>query len=142
MAVPRPSPHADTRAVLAANDELYRAFESYDLARLDRIWVQADRTTCMHPSWQLVRGWKAVRESFVAIFAEPEKLRFTLTNVGVQIRGDLAWVTLCENISSGTLATRLSGQTMMATNILERGDDSRWRVVHHHASPMPKHNPR
>ena len=137
----RPTLHVDTRALLQANDAFYRAFESYDIARMDKLWIQAPRATCIHPSWQLLRGWPAIRQSFIKIFTEPEKLRFTLSNVGVQVKGDLAWVTLVENLSSSDQARRIRASTMLATNVFERGDDGVWRIVHHHASVMPAVNP-
>jgi len=142
---------ADVAALLAANEELYRAFEAYDLPRMERIWVQSERCTCVHPGWQLLRGWAEVRESWLAIFTGLEVLRFTLTHVQPEVRGDLGWLTLHENIASGAAGSRL-GSTVLATNIFERGADGAWRVLHHHAShvlrrvpargPAPRGEPR
>jgi ketosteroid isomerase-like protein len=120
-------------ALLAANEEFYRAFEAYDLPRMERIWVQSERCTCVHPGWQLLRGWADVRESWLAIFSGMEVLRFTLSHVQPELRGDLGWVTLHENIANGAAGAQL-GSTVLATNILERGADGEWRLLHHHAS--------
>jgi ketosteroid isomerase-like protein len=130
----------DDAGVLAANEEFYRAFESYDLPRMERLWVQAERSTCVHPGWQLLRGWADIRESWLAIFTGLEVLRFTLSDVRPHRQAALAWVTLHENIRNGPGPGRLAS-TVLATNVFERGDDGLWRIVHHHASHVLRRAP-
>jgi ketosteroid isomerase-like protein len=123
---------SDVEAIRAANARFYRAFESLDIARMDPLWLHAEHVACVHPGWPRLHGWEAVRESWAAIFRNTREMRFTLTDVQVEVRGDLAWVTCTENILSETRGN-VSVTAILATNVFERqvGD---WLMVHHHAS--------
>ena len=116
------------------NRRFYEAFESLDINRMEGIWLREDYIKCVHPGWALLSGWDAVMESWRRIFENTEQMRFTLANVEARVQGDLAWVTLYEN-----LASRLQGQTnaavVLATNIYERRADG-WFMIHHHGSPV------
>jgi ketosteroid isomerase-like protein len=116
-----------------ANEQFYRAFESLDIEQMAAIWVQTDRAKCVHPGWDLLEGWEAVRESWEAIFDHTDYMRFVLTDVAVHFYGHVAWVTCVENLTHAVAATRVS--RILATNIYEQSGD-RWRIVHHHASPV------
>jgi ketosteroid isomerase-like protein len=83
-----------------ANLEFYGAFESLDIARMDRIWLQQDYVTCIHPGWTLRVGWPAVRDSWVLIFNNTFAIKFELTEIQIQVAGDVAWVICTENITS------------------------------------------
>jgi ketosteroid isomerase-like protein len=115
-----------------ANARFYRAFEALDVAEMDRVWAHGEHAGCVHPGWPLLCGWEAVRESWRTIFANTEEMRFTLSDVNVNVDGDPAWVTCTENILSD-VAGRVSVTAILATNVFERGGDG-WKLVHHHAS--------
>ena len=120
--------------VIDVNRRFYEAFESLDIKRMEGIWLREDYIKCVHPGWALLSGWDAVMESWRRIFENTEQMRFTLTDVQARVQGDLAWVTLYEN-----LASRLQGQTsaavVLATNIYEQRPDG-WFMIHHHGSPV------
>ena len=59
-------------------------------------------------------------------------MRFTLSDVTVNVGADLAWVTCTENILAEA-GERISVTAILATNLFER-TDSGWRLIHHHAS--------
>jgi ketosteroid isomerase-like protein len=59
-------------------------------------------------------------------------MRFTLTDVRVEVREDLAWVLCTENILSEARGN-LSVTAILATNVFERRGEG-WLMVHHHAS--------
>lgn len=122
----------EVEAVRSANERFYQAFESLDLGEMDRVWAKGEHVKCVHPGWGLLTGWEEVRGSWEAIFRNTAEIRFTLTDVQIEIRGPLAWVALTENIlsqSQGNVAVT----SILATNLFERqGDD--WLLVHHHAS--------
>jgi ketosteroid isomerase-like protein len=122
----------DRTAVREANDRFYRAFESLDLAEMDQIWAHGDEVACVHPGWNRLHGWEEVRRSWAAIFQSTSEMRFTITDVRAEVRGDLAWVHCTENIISETRGS-LSITAILATNVFERRPRG-WRVVHHHAS--------
>jgi ketosteroid isomerase-like protein len=123
--------HAEIEAV---NARFYRAFEALDLARMDAVWAHGEGATCVHPGWSLLTGWPAVRDSWRAIFASTEEMRFTLSDVRVVAAGEIAVVTCTENILSD-VAGRITVTSVLATNVFERTPDG-WRMILHHASPI------
>jgi ketosteroid isomerase-like protein len=120
--------------VTRANQEFYQAFESLDIGRMDRIWAQQEYVTCIHPGWTLRIGWPAVRDSWVLIFNNTFSMKFDLTEIQVQVAGDVAWVICTENITSRQgEATQES--RVLATNLYERVGEQ-WKIIHHHGSPV------
>jgi ketosteroid isomerase-like protein len=122
----------DRAAVAEANARFYRAFEALDLAAMDAVWAHDDDVKCVHPGWPLLTGWGAVRESWQAIFANTEEMRFTIAEVRVVVRGGLGLVTCTENILSD-VGGRVAVTAILATNLFARDGDG-WRMIHHHAS--------
>jgi ketosteroid isomerase-like protein len=125
--------------VQRANERFYRAFESLDLRLMAAVWVHADRARCVHPGWELLEGWPAIRDSWEAIFANTDYMRFVITDVSVHSDGHLAWVTCTENLSDAPGSRAVTH--ILATNIYELSDDD-WLLVHHHASPILRPAPR
>jgi ketosteroid isomerase-like protein len=123
---------SDDAEVVDANARFYRAFETLDIAEMDRVWAHGEHVQCVHPGWPLLSGWDAVRTSWERIFANTAEMRFTVSDVRAVVGADLAWVTCTENILSD-VAGRVSVTAILATNLFERGPDG-WRLVHHHAS--------
>lgn len=119
-------------AIRDANDRFYRAFESLDLAEMDRVWAHGEHVACVHPGWNRLHGWEEVRRSWAAIFQSTSEMRFTITDVRVEARGDLGFVHCTENILSETRGS-LSITAILATNVFE-WHAAGWRLVHHHAS--------
>ena len=120
------------KAVAEANARFYRAFEALDLAAMDAVWAHGEHVKCVHPGWPLLTGWPAVRESWQAIFANTEEMRFTISDVRVETARDLGWVTCTENILSDVRG-RVAVTAILATNLFARSDDA-WLMIHHHAS--------
>jgi ketosteroid isomerase-like protein len=121
---------SDEDEVRAANQQFYRAFESLELPDMEAAWAHEGPVTCVHPGWPLAEGWPAVRESWATIFGNTREIRFDITGERIEVRGELAWVVCVERISSGD-----DRGAILATNVLRRGPDGRWRMVHHHGSP-------
>jgi ketosteroid isomerase-like protein len=121
----------DVDDVGAANSAFYNAFESRDLDAMSRLWEHADRVVCTHPGWASLRGWARVSASFFALFQNSEHLQFILTNEQVEIAGDVAWVSVDENILDTDGAT-----TVAALNVFTRDPDVGWQMVAHHGSPV------
>ena len=125
------TPAEEVAEVEEANARFYRAFESLDLAEMERVWARGE-VRCIHPGWSMLEGWDAVRQSWEAIFRSSEEMRFSIGRVQARVVGDLAWVTCTESILSDTRG-QLGVTTLLATNVFERGAAG-WRMVHHHAS--------
>ena len=120
----------EVEAVLAANAAYYEAFEARDLDAMSDVWLHDDDVVCTHPGWKTLHGWGAVAGSWFALFGGPQHLQFILTNARVQLSGDVAWVTVDENLISDQV-----GSTVAAVNVFRRVD-GRWRMVLHHGSPV------
>ena len=120
--------------VTKVNAAFYEAFESLDIANMDRVWAKQEYVTCIHPGWTLRFGWPAVRDSWVLIFNNTFSMDFELTEVQIQVAGDLAWVVCTENITSrqGDVS---QGSRVLATNLYERLE-GQWLMIHHHGSPV------
>jgi ketosteroid isomerase-like protein len=127
------APHEEHEtAVLQANQRFYEAFEQLDIEAMSAVWLHSERTRCIHPGWRTLRGWPAIRQSWIAIFSNTEEIKFTLTEISVNLSDRMAWVSCLENIiDSGNVLPVVS--TIEATNIFEL-IGSQWRLVQHHAS--------
>jgi ketosteroid isomerase-like protein len=137
----------DVAAVEAANEALYAALEAGDLDAMTDVWVSgADAddvqgAVCVHPGWPLLSGRAAVLRSYALIMANTDYIQFFLTDVTVEIHGDVALVTCTENILSGGEAGEdgepgpLLGGKVVATNLFRRTSDG-WRLWSHHGSPV------
>ena len=120
--------------VARANQEFYEAFETLDIMRMDRVWAQQEYVTCVHPGWTLRVGWPAVRDSWVLIFNNTFSMKFELTEMMVQVAGDMAWVICVENITSQQ-SDEPQQAKVLATNLFERIGDE-WLMIHHHGSAV------
>lgn len=124
----------DDAAVRRMNQAFYDAFEAQDLDAMSDVWDHGDDVVCTHPGWETLHGWGAVAGSWYALFEADVPLQFIVTNERVRIEGDLAWVTVDENLLDQ--ADRdMKGATVAAVNLFRRqGGD--WRMVLHHGSPV------
>lgn len=120
--------------VAKANEGFYRAFETLDVKAMENVWAKASYIQCGHPGWQILRGWDAVIESWRRIFENTPAIGFLLSDVSIEIRNNMAWVTLYENITSSVEGQMVSA-TVLTTNIFENGTDG-WRLIHHHGSSV------
>jgi len=124
----------EEKDVARANESFYSAFESLDIKQMESVWASDREIQCGHPGWHILRGWKPVMESWRQIFENTPRIQFMLTDLTIEVRGELAWVTLYENLNSS-----LEGQNVAAmiltTNIFRKGADG-WRMIHHHGSSV------
>lgn len=127
---PSPAAGADEVAVRAASLAFYDAFEARDLDAMSDVWEHSDRVVCTHPGWRTLRGWGSVAGSWFAIFGGPSPLQLILTNEQVSLAGDVAWVTVDENLLAPD-----GGGAVAALNVFVRSGD-RWLLVAHHGAPI------
>ena len=122
--------------VISINEEFYRSLEALNLDRMEKVWLDAEWVTCVHPGGPMLTGWEVIRDSWEQIFKGTQNIRFELTDTGVRIENRTAWVTCTENILH--LSTSgVSNVAAAATNIFLRTEDG-WRLVLHHASAIPE----
>jgi ketosteroid isomerase-like protein len=118
-----------------ANAAFYRAAESGLIERMEEVWAHEEWVRCVHPGWDLIAGWRQVRESWANIFEGGQKMRIFASDVSVYASGGFAWVTCTENITV-FYETSFDTAQAVATNLFVRRS-GRWLMVHHHASPVP-----
>ncbi|MFN3218235.1 MAG: nuclear transport factor 2 family protein [Acidimicrobiales bacterium] len=122
----------DHRAVVAANEAFYGAFEAGDMDAMRSVWTHTDRAVCTHPGSPMLRGWTAVERSWQLLLGAPLRPTFILTDVEVDVVGDAAFVTLVENM----VVPNGSG-VGTAINWFVR-DDDRWLMVGHVGAPITR----
>ena len=122
-------------ALREANARFYRAVEQLDLAAIDALWAHEGWVRCVHPGWEILVGWDAVRKSWEQIFANTRWLRITPTAVEAVVIADLGLVVCSENITSTTEGD-VGVSAAQATNLFRKAGEE-WRMIHHHASPAP-----
>jgi ketosteroid isomerase-like protein len=123
----------DREAVLRANDHFYRVFEARDLVAMSAVWAQTVNDCCIHPGWEIVRGFPAVMQSWRSIFSSGAPMRFRITSVAVSIEGDVARVHNVENIFVGDDSEPL-GRVAVTHLFVKR--EERWLMTLHHGSPI------
>lgn len=125
--------HEET-AVAQANESFYRAFESLKIEAMEAVWAKDADIQCGHPGWRILRGWGPVMESWKRIFENTPSMRFTLTDLNIQINGDIAWVTLYENLTS-TIQGQNFSAAILTTNMFQKRPDG-WRMILHLGSSV------
>ena len=124
----------EEQAVAKANEQFYRAFETLKIEEMEKVWAKDADIQCGHPGWRILRGWGPVMESWKRIFENTPSMKFTLTDVKVEVHGDLAWVTLYENLNS-TIAGQSYSAAILTTNMFQKSATG-WRMILHHGSSV------
>lgn len=118
-------PMDDEKAVLAANDEFYRAFADGDFPAMDELWAKEGPIACIHPGGPVLSTRADVMESWFEVLGSPNRPRIRCQKPIVFLHGDFAFVTCYEELGGGFL---------VATNLFTR-EGGVWRMVHHQAGP-------
>jgi ketosteroid isomerase-like protein len=124
----------EQREVEAANRAFYQTFETLDIQEMEKVWLRAPRIKCVHPGWPLLAGWGPIMASWERIFENTFSMRFTLTDVRVEVSGNLGWVVLIEELEAQGYDGPSRSQ-ILTTNLFEKHQGS-WFIAHHHASPI------
>jgi ketosteroid isomerase-like protein len=126
---------SEQEAVLRVNERFYKALGTRDLQLMDSVWVRESRAGCVHPGWIMLKGWDALRLSWENVFDPRDQVEVELSNVIVEVRGNVAWITCIQKLKYKS-RTPVGINISQSTNIFER-HDSGWLMVLHHASPIP-----
>lgn len=111
----------------------YRAFEARDADAMATIWDEADDILCVHPMSGPLNGREAVLTSWREIFSSDAVMRVSLELVQIYALESLVVHIVIEHLEV------LGGKRvapMLATNIYRQSAQG-WRMLSHHASPMP-----
>ena len=125
----------EQQAVAEANDAFYQALTQHDLAAMIELWFPADWAECVHAGWTALRGWDAVLDGWRLVFDSSSRFAVVPSDVRVRIVADVAWVSCLERIAAAE-GDQIHTSLTHATNLFVR-HDGRWRMVLHHASPVP-----
>lgn len=126
----------EEQSVLEANQRFYAALDKLDLEAMEAVWLHEEFVACVHPGWELLSGWEEVRESWARIFENTRRMRVEISEVSLHVEAETAWVKCIEQVTSA-FETGFSTAWVQATNIFLKREGV-WRLVHHHASPLPR----
>ena len=123
-----------------AETAFYEAFERADLAAMMAVWAERDDIVCVHPRGPRLVGFDAVRDSWAQIFSGgASNLRIRASDVRKMDGNSVAVHALVEVLTTASQPTA-PAQSVTATNVYELTDRG-WRMVIHHASPVPEPEP-
>ena len=120
---------------IAVNEKFYKAFNARDLDAMKSVWSSQGNLICVHPGWSPLNGVAPSMESWQGIFKNSGNMDIQVSDITVTASEDLAWVSCVEQIytiaSNGVLASKV-----FSTNLFQLNEGS-WKMIMHHASPMP-----
>ena len=103
---------------------------------MDNLWKHDENVICVHPGWELLVGWLAIRESWVMIFQNTEVIKFNITNPKIRLfDNDGTGIVVCQENIGSSINGQLDKIGVIATNIIERYED-RWLLIHHQGSSI------
>ena len=123
----------DPEQVIEANLNFYFALESLNVELMEEVWLTDGSACCIHPGGERLAGWENIRANWERIFKSTTFMRVDISEVSVEVRGSVAWVTCLESIATGA-GDQLHRARAYATNVFTFEDDSGWLLVLHHAS--------
>lgn len=126
---------SDEQNVREANQRFYAAMNAADIAEMDEVWADDPKAVCIHPGREAIIGYEQIRESWSVIFTATDSLSIVTSNELITIVDDVAWINCIETISL-MMEGGLAAAAAQCTNVFRR-TDGRWRMIVHHASPIP-----
>jgi ketosteroid isomerase-like protein len=116
-------------AILAANAAFYRAFNQADFEAMRELWARRVELLCFHPGAPLLVGREEVMDSWRSILRQRPAFTLRCDEPTVSVLGEVAIVACYEGTDD-------HAAHLAATNVFVSEDGS-WRMVHHHAGPLP-----
>ncbi|HET9653251.1 MAG TPA: nuclear transport factor 2 family protein [Usitatibacter sp.] len=121
-----------------AASAFYDAFERADLAAMMAVWAESDDVVCVHPRGPRLVGFDAVRQSWAQIFAGGLGLRVVTSDPCTFEGPSIAVQSVVEMVTAP--GSEADPTPVSATNVFELTENG-WRLVIHHASPLPSPDP-
>jgi hypothetical protein len=126
---------AEIDDLLTANDAFYASVSQLDLGLMEEVWLHEEWVRCIHPGWDVLVGWRKVKESFSHIFRDTAWIRVIPTAVTARVMGPIGIVSCAENITSDNDGEVGVGMAQ-ATNVFQQTPNG-WKLIVHHSSPAP-----
>lgn len=117
--------------ILNLNEQFYRALSLADIELMSRLWHHSPIAICVHPGWDQLIGWPAIRQSWQTIFTHQGPCTIAANQVILQTSEQMAWL-FCHEHISGPINDDLLIRTL-CINIFERREDE-WKMIAHQAS--------
>lgn len=112
----------------------YEALEHSDIDAMMAVWAEDEEVVCVQPGGPRLVGYTMIREAWQRVFANGRKLKLRLSQQ-TAITTPFAMIsTVLEHIA--TADDESPSTPVAATNVYVRGALG-WRMVAHHASPVP-----
>ena len=118
----------------AAEAAFYRAFENRDAQAMGGLWLADPGVACIHPLAAPLTGYNAVMAGWKSLFDGAGRFRVRAECVAALAEGDTVFRIVHEHLTLGEEAR--SRPPILATNAYRKTPQG-WRMVLHHASPMP-----
>jgi ketosteroid isomerase-like protein len=112
----------------------YEALERCDIEAMMAVWAEDEEIVCVHPGGPRLVGYTMIREAWQHVFANGRKLRVRLSQQATVTTPFAMVSTLLEHIAA--VDNENVSAPVAATNVYVRGALG-WRMVAHHASPVP-----
>ncbi len=113
---------------------VYEALERCDIEAMMLVWAEDEEIVCVHPGGPRLSGYAMIREAWQHVFTHGRKLRVRLSQQTAVTTPFAMVSTLLEHIA--TVDNEKVSAPVAATNVYVRGALG-WRMVAHHASPVP-----
>ena len=117
-----------------ANDSFYQAFEELSIQYMDKIWSHNEGSSCVHPGWELVLGWIAIRGSWIQIFEDTESIKIRVNTLWYRKHGRVAIIICLENIQA-LVNDKVLKFGVVTTNIFEEAE-GKWFLTHYDGSAL------
>jgi ketosteroid isomerase-like protein len=112
----------------------YEALEHCDIEAMMTVWAEDEEVVCVHPGGPRLTGYTMIRDAWQQVFASGRKLSVRLSQQTAVATPFAMVSTLLEHITA--LDDDTVSAPVAATNVYVRGALG-WRMVAHHASPVP-----
>lgn len=126
---------SDFSSSTEAENAFYAAFSRGDLQAMRGIWLDAEKTSCVHPMGDRLLGTRAILKSWETILRNTGDIIVELSDLAIHAEEQFALHTLVENIR--TLEQPEQIFRFVVTNIYQHTAQG-WKMILHHASPMPR----
>lgn len=110
----------------------YRAFNTGDLAALERNWMPGDAPSMNNPIGGIRRGWPSIREGYERLFGGPADVRVEFFDIVRHGGDDWRMFAGRERGECATPETRLALRIRTTRWFMRH--EGEWRQLHHHGS--------
>jgi ketosteroid isomerase-like protein len=118
-----------------AEAAFYAAFSSADIETMKRVWADSAQAVCVHPMSHPLYGHAAIVESWSAILGKGGG-RMSHQILYRRLEGNLA----IHGIEERLLLPQGVEARMHATHVYAHDPAAGWKLLVHHASPLPVPN--